>query len=284
MPWLGQLERSTTRSAHGKAHGSPARKPWIAGLAIVLACLGTRPASALDVYVNYGSGYVDVQDNVFPDADATVGIVQLLNLAVPGYMINGVVDGNVGPTLTSILGSSSAGLRLTNFTAEAVGVPLYPLHIGFKDQLSGTYTGVTGADVIDGFASNAFGSPVPVGTDELSFWQGYLDVQTMGTAFGGPVPGGNPLVPASSPPVPYPLYGHGPASLGGPFTNPVLGADLYLTLGANGDRFTLNSSAEVGIAVPEPASWLLLTLGGCAVLAARSRSRLAARSRGRRMR
>ena len=186
-----------------------------------------------------------------------------------------------GTTLTSITGGGTAGLRLTNFVAEAVGVPSYPLQVGFKDILSSTFTNITGADVIDAYVShNPTSVSVPANTDELSFWQGYVGVLTMGTPFGGPVPGGNPLFPASSVPIPYPLYGHGPINYPGTFTNPLIGADLYINLGASGDQFILNSSAEVGIApVPEPQTLALFALGGLGLLAHSRGARFARRSR-----
>ncbi len=229
-------------------------------------------AEALEVNFNWGTGNLTIFDNSLGDTNSTTGIIDF-NQSLPGFNVQGTVDTVAGPTLTSIIGTPSAALRLTNFTAEAVGTPAYQLHVQMLNVLTGTFSGLVGGDAIDPYAANAFGSAVPAGQDVLQFWQGFLDLNTFPPAFGGPVPGGNPFVPASSLPVPYPLYGHGPYALSGTFLNPLLGADLYVELGGNGDQLILPTSGNVGIAVaPEPGTFFLLALGLAALVARRTRA------------
>jgi hypothetical protein len=88
--------------------------------------------------------------------------------------VQGTVDLGNGSNLASIIGNPSANLRLTNFQAEASVVPQYALRVGFREQLSGTYTNLIGGDVIDACVDDAYGSAVPAGQDEIVFCRGIL--------------------------------------------------------------------------------------------------------------
>ena len=245
-------------------------------LLVVISCftLPCRPAAALDMYFGWDTGYL-----AFPDQDPTFDLnpatsIIDFNVTVGGYNLVGTVDYGSGPTFTALLGPNIA-LRLTNFTATATAGGLNQVRVSFKDTLSGTFSSVFGGDMIDPFASNSTNTAIPAGTDQLDIWQGYLDVNVFPPAFGGLAPQAGPAWLPSSPPSPYVLYGHGPNPLPGPYVNPILGADLYFTLGQAGDQFILLSSANVGISVPEPGSITLLGVGLVAVSAFRVRKRMA---------
>ena len=222
-----------------------------------IAC---RPAAAFDVYFAWDTGSLGFPDQTpLLDLNAAPNIIDF-NLTLGGYNMIGTVDYGAGPTLTGLLGNSNIALRLTNFTATATANGLNEMRVSFKDTLPGSFSGISGADAIDPFASNASNVPIAAGTDQLGFWQGYLDIFTFPPPVGvAPQPGPGWL--SNSPPSPYVTYGHGPAVLPGTFTNPTLGADLYFTLGQTDDQFILQTSANVGISTPEPSTAALLGVG-----------------------
>src|SRR5262245_15668221 len=90
----------------------------------ILAALATlqivSPAGA--VSIDFNAGALVINDNLAGDSNPLVGILDF-NVTVGGYKMAGTVDQTAGPSVVSLLGSPSAALRLTNFTAEAVGSP-----------------------------------------------------------------------------------------------------------------------------------------------------------------
>lgn len=243
-------------------------------LFLMILAFSRQSSSALEVLLQWGTGSQIITDNLAGwDNNNTIGVIDFGPIILPDYFISkGTVDLNSGPNLTSIIGSPSASIRLTNLQVEAIGVPQFDLRIGMLENLTGTYTSLVGGDAIDAYVGHISGSAVPAGQDQLMSWQGYLDVLTFPPAFGPNPPIPNPALPASSLPLPYPLYGHGPSPLPGSYTNPILGADLYIQLGGPGDLFILNSSAEVGIGVvPEPSTWALAVVGAGALLCGKRR-------------
>lgn len=246
---------------------------------VVLAALTTAPAAALEVFFQWGTGSLTITDNQFGwDTNNTLGIIDFGPIILPEYTVQGTVDLGSGSNLASIIGTPSASLRLTNFQAEATVVPQYPLRVGFREFLTGTYSNLIGGDVLDAYVDHAFGSAIPAGQDEIIFWQGYLGILTFPPPFGPNPPIPNPFLPANSPALPYPTYGHGPYSLPGTYTNPLLGADLYFYLGGQGDQFILLSSAEVGLRiVPEASTLTMIATGVAGLLAAGARLRRRAR-------
>jgi hypothetical protein len=243
-------------------------------LLIVLSGMFCPPrAIALEVFFQWGTGSLSIIDNVsIFDTDPNANIIKFGPIILPDYTVAGEVDIGSGPNLTSVIGNPSASIRLTNFTAEATTVPQFPLRVGLRNPLTGTYSNLVGGDSIDAYVEHAFGSPIPAGQDELQFWQGYLGLFKFSPPFGPNPPIPNPAVPANSPLLPYPTYGHGPYALPGTFTNPLLGADLYFYLGGQGDRFVLLNSAEVGFRiVPEPPAGVLAAIAAFGALGLRAR-------------
>jgi hypothetical protein len=236
--------------------------------------LQATPAQALVITLDDGNSSITITDNGPGDNNSLSGIIDF-NQSFADYKVFGTLDTVAGPTVTSLIGSPSASLRLTNFTAEAINVPSKNFKIQMSDQLTGIYTGIQGADALDAYVAHSSGSAIPANTDQLIDWQGYVSGLAFTPAFG--TLGGNPLLPASSSPVQYPAFGHGPTPFFMVLVNPVLGANLEFYLGAVGNQLLLPTSANLGFTVvPEPATLGMGMLGAAAVLAGswrRQRSR-----------
>ncbi|MBX9788572.1 MAG: PEP-CTERM sorting domain-containing protein [Pirellulales bacterium] len=244
-------------------------------LPFLLVALGLLllPPVAGAVSISFNGGALIINDQGIGDTNTTVGVLDF-NTTVGGYKVAGTVDQTAGPSVVSLLGSPTAALRLTNFTAEAVGAPPQ-LGIQFYDTVLGFFPSVTGADSLDAYVGHATGAPVPPGNDVILDWQGFVSGVIVPNVSPGPPPYFNPFLPPSSLPLPYSVVTHGPFPLGA-FINPVFGAYLTFQLGSNGDQLILPSSGEVGIlAVPEPTSTMLMAtgLGLLALVIGRKRSR-----------
>jgi hypothetical protein len=243
-------------------------------LIAVVLLLATTPAGAVSIDFNGGTLVID--DNLAGDSNPLVGILDF-NVTVGGYKMAGTVDQTAGPSVVNLLGAPSAALRLTNFTAEAVGSPPQ-MAIQFYDTVAGVFPAVTGADALNAFVGHATGAPVGPGNDQILDWQGFVSGVVITNLSPGPPPYLNPFLPPASAPLPYPVVTHGPTFLG-PFLNPVFGAYLTFQLGSNGDQLILPSSAEVAVhLVPEPGTVALLSTGVAALLLTVARRR---RARGR---
>jgi hypothetical protein len=235
-----------------------------AGAALALAAIfGASSASAQTIDFNFGS--VVIVDNGTGDTNPTTGILAF-NQTIGGYLVSGTIDTGVGPSQAALIGSPSANLRLTSFTAEAlIGTP-GPMAIQFFNTFVGTFTGVQGADSLDAYVGHSTGAAVPAGQDLILDWQGFVSGIVIPGVFPGPPPYFNPSLPALSPPLPYTLVGHGPTLLPGTFINPVLGGYLTFDLTGAGDQLITYSSAEVGFAVvPEVNSLALAGAAGAIV-------------------
>lgn len=231
--------------------------------------LAASPAGAVSIDFNAGALVID--DNLAGDLNPFGGIIDF-NVTVGGYKMVGTVDQKAGPSVVSLLGAPSAALRLTNFTAEAVGSPPQ-MAIQFYDTVGGLFPAVTGADSLNAFVGHATGAPVGPGNDQILDWQGFVSGLIITNLNPGPPPYLNPFLPPASAPLPYPVVTHGPSFLGA-FTNPVFGAYLTFQLGSNGDQLILPSSAEVGVhLVPEPGTVALLSTGVAALLLTARRRR-----------
>ena len=251
-PQLGRISRRL-RLLVGRACGT---------LLAVGLLLAASPAWA--VSIDFNGGALTINDNLPGDSNLTVGIIDF-NVTVGGYKMAGTVDQTAGPSVVSLLGSPSAALRLTNFTAEAVGSPPQ-MAIRFYDTVGGLFPAVTGADSLNAFVGHATGAPVPPANDLILDWQGFVSGVVITKLLPGPPPYPNPFLPPSSAPLPYAIVTHGPTPMGA-FTNPVFGAYLTFQLGSNGDQLILPSSAEVGVhLVPEPGTVALLSTGVAALL------------------
>jgi len=236
-------------------------RAWGTLLAVGLL-LAASPVWA--VSIDFNAGTLVINDNLAGDSNLTLGIIDF-NVAVGGYKMVGTVDQKAGPSVVSLLGTPSAALRLTNFTAEAVGSPPQ-MAIQFYDTVGGFFPAVTGADSLNAFVGHVTGAPVPPANDLILDWQGFVSGVVITGLLPGPPPYPNPFLPPSSAPLPYAIVTHGPTPMGA-FTNPVFGAYLTFQLGSNGDQLILPSSAEVGIlAVPEPSTVALLGTGVAALL------------------
>jgi hypothetical protein len=254
------------------AIGRGSRRLRAARLALIATCLfcvfilGARHAKA--VAINFNAGALIITDNMVGfDSNAAIGIIDF-NTTVGGYSVQGTIDTATGPNLASIL-SPNASLRMTNFTAEALANAPPALGMQFYDTAVGTYTGITGADSLDAYAAHATGAPIPPANDLILDWTGFVSGATFGPPSPGVPPYPNPFVPPSSPPLPYTVVTHGPFAIPGTYINPVFGAYLTIQLGSLGDQLILQSSADTGFAaVPEPATWVLFSVGmlGLAVL------------------
>lgn len=244
--------------------------PW----AIVLL-LGSSmsPAWAL-LTIDFNFGALTITDNLLGfDSNGAVGIIDF-NTTVGNYSLQGTVDvGVAGPNQVALIGSPSANIRLTNFTAEALVNGAGPLDLQFFDIFPGLFIGSIGADSMDPYVGHATGAPVPAAQDTILNWQGFVAGIVIANPFPNPPPFFNPFLPASSVPLPYTVFGHGPTPLPA-FTNPVVGGYLTFDLGGIGDQLILYTSAEVGFtAVPEPGTFVLggLAVAGLGVVVARRR-------------
>lgn len=227
--------------------------------ASALALLLVAPAQA--VVIDFNAGTLNITDNSAFDTNPIIGVIDF-NTTVASYAVKGTVDTVVSPTLVSLIGGPTAAVRLTNFTAEAIGTP-GPLAINFSDVATGVFTAMTAADSLDAYAQHATGLPVPFGQDFILDWQGYVSGLTITGLLPGPPPYFNPALPPSSPALPYTVVTHN-SPIPGTFTNPVVGGFLTLQLGGNGDQLRLFTSADIGFvgtAVPEPSSLVMLGMG-----------------------
>jgi hypothetical protein len=220
---------------------------WFRLLPFLVLAVGTDhltpKAVALEIFFQWGSGTLSITDNSGFDNNATTGIIDFGPVILPEFTVAGTLDLGSGPNLSSVIGNPSASLRLTNFTAEAIIPPQFPLRVGFRETLNGTYSNLIGGDAIDAYVGNSLGNAMPAGQNTLDFWQGYLNLLTFPPPFGPNPPIPSPALPAKSAPLAYANYGHGPSALmPGPYTNPILGADLYITLSNPGEQFILFSS------------------------------------------
>jgi hypothetical protein len=238
-----------------------------------LGCLAfCTPAWA--VSIDFDNGTVVINDGGIGDLNGSAGIIDF-NQTIAGYKMTGTVDTTVGPSLVSLLGSPTAALRLTNFTAEAIGSPSASMPIQFYDTPIGVFPSVTAADSLDAYAVHATGLPIVAGNDFIDNWQGFISGAIITGVLPGPPPYFNPAVPAFSLPLPYTAVTHGPVAMGA-FVNPVFGAYFSFFLGSNGDQLYLPSSADVGfLSVPEPNSLVLVVTGllGLAICGRRLRMR-----------
>jgi len=233
---------------------------WIVSTVIAVLIATTSPAHAL--VIEFNGGATTISDNGIGDLNPAAGILDF-NTTVGLYKVQGTVDLSAGPNVISLIGTPTASVRLTNFTAEALGSSLPALGIKFYDTVAGTYPSLVGADSIDAYAAHATGAPIPPGNDLLLDWQGYIDGWPVFpySPSGPPYP--SPFVPPLSSPVPYTVVTQGSSTFAGPFTNPVISAYLTIQLGSLGDQFILQSSAEIGfVPVPEVDTFVMAGLGG----------------------
>jgi hypothetical protein len=232
--------------------------------AVVGSMAGHVDSQAL--VIDFNSGALIITDNGIGDLNLAIGILDF-NTTVGSYSLIGTVDLLAGPNQTALIGSPNANLRLTNFTGEALTNTPGQLDITFSHVFPGTYTGITAADSLDAYVGHATGALVPVAQDIICQWQGFVSGQITTLPVPGLPPYFNPLLPASSPPLPYNLVTHGPTPIIGPLTNPAVGAYFCFDLRGQGDQIILYSSAEVGFtAVPESNSFLLIGVALAGVL------------------
>jgi len=235
-------------------------------LAVICAALPFSSASA--VVIDFNNGALVITDNGIGDTNLALDVIDF-NTTVGGYLLQGTVDTGAGTNLTNLIGVPNGSLRLTNFTGEATANGLGQLDIQFSHTVLGTYAGVVAADSLDAFVSHATAAPVPVGNDSINVWQGFVNGIVITPTVPGPPAYLNPNLPASSPPLPYPVVTQGPMALTPLITNPAFGAYFSFDLRSTGDQLLLFSSAEVGFsAVPEPSTIVLfgLALAGLPLL------------------
>lgn len=225
-------------------------------------------SSASAVTIDFNSGALIITDNGIGDTNLAVDIIDF-NTTVGGYLLQGTVDTGAGTNLTNLIGVPNGSVRLTNFTAEATAPALGQLDIEFSHTVLGTFAGVIAADSLDAYVSHVSGAPVPVGNDTINVWQGFVSGIIITPTVPGAPPYLNPNLPASSPPLPYPVVTQGPMPLTPLITNPAFGAFFSFDLRSAGDQLLLYNSAEVGFSVvPEPSTMVLfgLALAGLPLL------------------
>jgi len=230
----------------------------------LLLLLATAPASAIDIIFN---NILTISDNGAGDLNAAANILQF-NTFMAGYQMAGTIDLLTGSGQSALIGSPTANVRMTNFTATAVGTPPNPMFLKFQHQFTGSFPTIVAGDSLDARASHATGAPVPAGVDNILDWQGFVDADSIFPLAPGVPPFPNPALPPSSPPLPYTVVTHGASTMPNSYNNPTIGAYLTFQLGANGNQIELPSSAEVGfVAVPEPSTFALAGLGAVGVFA-----------------
>jgi len=243
------------------------------------ACLLMFPGTALGVGIQFDSGAVVITDNGPLDSNLAIGIIDFDSIGsnpftiASGYDVKGTVQNTAGPSLSSLITPITGAVTLTNFVADR---PLSAIggitSIEFFDTVIGTAPAVNVADVITAevangngaatYFNNASGNAVPASQDTITTWQGYISGAIITNQFGTPPPIPNPNLPAGGGTLPYPVFGHGPTLIPGPFVNPVIGAFFSFQLGGVRDQLILPSSAEVGFtAVPEPSAAVLAIVG-----------------------
>lgn len=239
---------------------------------LTIAMLVVIPSNAFALVIEFNGGATTISDNGIGDLNPTVGILDF-NTTVGLYSVQGTLDLSAGPNVISLIGTPTASVRLTNFTAEALGSSLPALGIKFYDTVAGSYPSLVGADSIDAYAAHATGAPIPPGNDLLLDWQGYIDGWPVFPYSPGGPPYPSPFVPPFSSPVPYTVVTQGSSTFVGPFNNPVISAYLTIQLGALGDQFILQSSAEIGfVPVPEVSTLVMAGIGGLGLLWLQRRS------------
>lgn len=237
-------------------------------------CALSSISSARAVTIDFNSGALVITDNGIGDTNLAADIIDF-NTTVGGYLLQGTVDTGAGTNLTNLIGVPNGSVRLTNFTAEATAASLGQLDIQFSHTVLGTYAGVIAADSLDAYVSHVSGAPVPFGNDTINVWQGFVSGIIITPTLPGAPPYLNPNLPASSPPLPYPVVTQGPMPLTPLITNPAFGAFFSFDLRSAGDQLLLYNSAEVGFAaVPEPGTAVLLGLALAALPLVRRRQKI----------
>lgn len=249
------------------------------------------PGVAFGVGIHFDNGAVVITDNGLLDNNPVVGIIDFDSIGTnpftlaSGYNVKGTVQNTAGPSLTSLIAPITGAVTLTNFVADRpAAVPGGVTDIEFFDTVIGTAPAVTVADVIAAevangtgapvYLNNASGNAVPAGQVTITNWQGFISGAVVTNPFGPAPPIGNPSLLAGSGTLPFPLSGHGPSTLPGPWVNPVIGAFFSFQLGGVRDQLILPNSAEVGFtAVPEPSTYVLAVLGLAGVALARRRAK-----------
>jgi|GEM_PF-1920923 len=243
------------------------------------ACLLVAPGTALGVGIQFDNGAVVITDNGPLDSNSAIGIIDFDSIGsnpftiASGYDVRGTVQNTAGPSLSSLITPITGAVTLTNFVADrplsAIGgiTDIEFFHTVIGSALSVTVADVITAEVANGngaatYFNNASGSAVPASQDTITTWQGFISGAIITNQFGTPPPIPNPSLPAGGGTLPYPVFGHGPTLIPGPFVNPVIGAFFSFQLGGIRDQLILPSSAEVGFsAVPEPSTALLAFVG-----------------------
>jgi hypothetical protein len=271
-------------------HGLPSRCRVIAAAACFVL-VGFAPFAAsvhgANLLIGFDNGPL-ITDGSGLDIDGVINdqIIFGGNYGTAGYWVSGTVRQSpawpVGQSLSGYVPPITGGLTLTNFVAEAVAGSLIgtPLTVRYKGDYLGAYAAGTAVDTLDAEVGNSASSPVPAGTDVITYYQSAVfdnfSSVTILPATGGVIPLGNPFHPGPGT-TPYAVTGHGPVAVPA-MTNPTILSSFQIILGAANNQFILPSSAEVGFTselVPEPGSTTLALLGGAglAVAAARSRRR-----------
>jgi len=254
-------------------------RPHFALTLALAACVLASPDSALAVGIQFDNGAVVITDNGPLDNNPAVNIIDFDSIGAnpfviaSGYNVKGTVQNTGGPSLASLIAPITGAVTLTNFVADRpLAAPGGITDVEFFHTVVGTAPAVTVADVINAqiangtgapvYLNNASGNAVPSGQTTITTWQGFISGAVITNPFGSPVPIPNPNLPAGGGTAPFPVSGHGPALIPGPFVNPVIGAFFSFQLGGSRDQIILPTSAEVGFsAVPEPSTAVLALVG-----------------------